>query len=44
MKANGTFTVKKWDERSDQEISSDTKTIKVSVEYVSREKPKDWNL
>ncbi|MBL0347546.1 DUF3224 domain-containing protein [Candidatus Villigracilis affinis] len=34
MKANGTFTVKKWDERSDQEISSDTKTTKASVEYV----------
>lgn len=34
MKANGTFTVKKWDEKTDQEISSDMKTTKASVEYV----------
>lgn len=34
MKANGTFTVKKWDEKTDQEISPEMKTTKASVEYI----------
>lgn len=34
MKANGTFTLKKWDEKTDQELGSDTKTAKASVEYI----------
>ena len=34
MKANGTFTVKKWDEETYKEVSSEMKMTKAFVEYV----------
>lgn len=34
MKANGTFTVKKWDEETYKEVSSEMKMTKAAVEYV----------
>ena len=34
MKATGTYTVKKWDEKIDKEVAPEMKTTKASVEYV----------
>ena len=33
MKAKGTFTIKKWEEKNAEEISPEMKTTKASVEY-----------